>query len=159
MIISVLVRRLSEGKDYADFRAAWLPDKGFGVPTRVVSGISMEDPREVITIGFTDLDEAAADAFLAKIGTQEQSRHDRLDDVIEPGGPEPSTSRLPTTTSPMSHPRNSSWLHATELPRPSESDCKTPGRILVRATRSGQHRADRHSGRVCRGDWADETQA
>jgi hypothetical protein len=86
MIISVLTRRLKEGKTYADFRAAWLPDKGFGVPTRVVSGVSMEDPRDVITVGFTDLDEAAAAAFLSRVGPQEQSRHDRLDDVIEPGG-------------------------------------------------------------------------
>ncbi|HEY2217055.1 MAG TPA: hypothetical protein VGH21_06140 [Solirubrobacteraceae bacterium] len=32
MIVSVLIRRLREGKTYADFRAAWLPEKGFGVP-------------------------------------------------------------------------------------------------------------------------------
>ena len=28
MIISMLMRRLREGKTYADFRAAWKPDKG-----------------------------------------------------------------------------------------------------------------------------------
>ena len=86
MIISVLVRRLGEGKDYADFREAWLPEKGFGVPTRVVSGVSMEDPREIITIGFTDISEADAAALLSRVGPQEQSRHDKLDDVIEAGG-------------------------------------------------------------------------
>jgi hypothetical protein len=32
MIVSVLIRRLREGKTYADFRAAWKPDKGFGIP-------------------------------------------------------------------------------------------------------------------------------
>jgi len=86
VIISVLTRRLKEGKDYSDFRAAWLPDKGFGVPTRVVSAVSLEDPREVVTIGFTDLDPADAEAFLARIGPQEKLRHERLEEVLEPGG-------------------------------------------------------------------------
>lgn len=86
MIISVLTRRLREGKDYSDFRAAWLPDKGFGVPTRVVSAVSAEDPREVVTIGFTDIELDEAEAFLERIGPQEQLRHDRLEEVLEPGG-------------------------------------------------------------------------
>ena len=32
MIVSVLICRLREGKAYADFHAAWLPEKGFGAP-------------------------------------------------------------------------------------------------------------------------------
>lgn len=86
MIVSVLVRRLKEGKDYSDFRAAWLPDKGFGIPTRVVSAVSLEDPRDVVTIGFSDLDPADVEDFLARVGPQEQLRHDRIKQVIEPGG-------------------------------------------------------------------------
>ena len=86
MIISVLTRRLKEGKDYSDFRAAWLPDKGFGVPTRVFSAVSAEDPREVVTIGFTDIEFGDAEAFLERIGPQEKLRHDRLEQVLEPGG-------------------------------------------------------------------------
>ncbi len=86
MIVSVLIRRLREGKDYSDFRAAWLPDKGFGVPTRVVSGVGLEDPREVVTIGFSDLDPAEVEDFLARVGPQEKLRHDRIEEVIEPGG-------------------------------------------------------------------------
>jgi hypothetical protein len=84
VIISVLIRRLREGKDYADFRAAWLPDRGFGVPTRVVSGVGVEDPRDVITIGFTDLELEDAEEFLSRVAPQEQARHDRLAEVIEP---------------------------------------------------------------------------
>lgn len=84
MIISVFVRRLRDGKTYEDFRKAWLPDKGFGVPTRVVSGRRADDEREIITIGFTDISDDEAEAFLAKIGPQESVRHDRIDDVIEP---------------------------------------------------------------------------
>src|SRR5262245_58073342 len=56
MIVSVLTRRLKDGKTYADFRAAWKPDKGFGVSTRVVTGQGLEDPREIVTIGFSDLE-------------------------------------------------------------------------------------------------------
>ena len=84
MLIGILTRRLREGKSYEDFRKAWLPDKGFGVPTRVVSAQSLEDPREIITIGFTDIEPEEAEEFLARVGPQENVRHDRIDEVIEP---------------------------------------------------------------------------
>jgi hypothetical protein len=84
IVISVLTRRLREGKSYEDFRQAWLPDQGFGFPTRVVSAQSVADEREVITIGFSELDEAEAEAQLARIGPGEQRRHDRVDAIVEP---------------------------------------------------------------------------
>jgi hypothetical protein len=84
MLISVFVRRLREGKTYEDFRRAWLPDKGFGVPTRVVTGQRADDDREIITVGFTDLPEDQMQAFLQRVGGQEEARHDRIDEVIEP---------------------------------------------------------------------------
>jgi hypothetical protein len=84
MIVSVLVRRLREGKTYTDFRAAWKPDKGFGIPTRVVTGQGLEDPREIVTIGFSDLEPEDIPAFLERVGPQEQVRHDRLEQVVEP---------------------------------------------------------------------------
>ena len=80
----MLTRRLRDGKTYADFRAAWKPDRGFGVPTRVVSGQGLEDPREIVTIGFSDLDPDDIPSFLERVGPQEQTRHDRIDEVIEP---------------------------------------------------------------------------
>jgi len=84
IVISVLVRRLREGKTYEDFREAWLPDQGFGFPTRVVSAQRVDDDREVITIGFSELDEAEADAQLRRLGPQEERRHDRIESVVEP---------------------------------------------------------------------------
>jgi hypothetical protein len=84
IVISVLIRRLREGKTYEDFREAWLPDQGFGFPTRVVSAQRVDDEREVITIGFSELDEAEAEAQLQRIGPQEQRRHERIDAVVEP---------------------------------------------------------------------------
>jgi hypothetical protein len=84
IVISLLIRRLREGKTYEDFREAWLPDQGFGFPTRVVSAQRVDDDREVITIGFSEVDEAEAEAQLQRIGPQEQRRHDRIDAVIQP---------------------------------------------------------------------------
>ncbi|HVO55822.1 MAG TPA: hypothetical protein VMT37_15540 [Solirubrobacterales bacterium] len=86
MIISVLVRRLQEGLEYPDFRAAWMPDKGFGVPTRVVSGVSLDNPREIVTVGFSEIDPAEVPDFLARVGPQEQLRAERIREVTVPGG-------------------------------------------------------------------------
>lgn len=83
MIVSVLVRRLKEGKTYEDFREAWLPDKPFGVQTRVVSCQSLDDPRDIVTIGFSDMSVEEAQAFLQRVEDQEEVRHERIDDVIE----------------------------------------------------------------------------
>jgi hypothetical protein len=84
IVIAVLMRRLREGKTYDDFREAWLPDQGFGFPTRVVSAQRVDDDREVLTIGFSELDEAEAEAQLQRIGPQEHRRHERIDEVVEP---------------------------------------------------------------------------
>lgn len=84
IVISVLVRRLREGKTYEDFREAWLPEQSFGFPTRVLSAQRVDDQREVLTIGFSELDEAQAEAQFQRIGRQEQRRHDRIDAVVEP---------------------------------------------------------------------------
>jgi len=84
IVIAVLVRRLREGKSYEDFRDAWLPEQGFGFPTRAVSAQRVDDDREIITIGFSELDEAEAEAQLQRIGPQEERRHDRIDALVEP---------------------------------------------------------------------------
>ena len=83
MIISILVRRLKEGRTYEDFRAAWLPDKPFGVQTRVVSAQGLDDPRDIVTIGFSDMPVEEAQEFLERVGPQEHVRHERIDEVIE----------------------------------------------------------------------------
>jgi hypothetical protein len=105
MIVSILVRRLREGKTYEDFREAWLPEKGFGWPTRVVTAQRMDDPREIVTIGFSDVAQEEAEALLEQVGVaqsgegsaeaagdehvgevaQEQlARRGRISQVIEP---------------------------------------------------------------------------
>ncbi|MGH7922257.1 MAG: hypothetical protein ACREQM_20315 [Candidatus Dormibacteraceae bacterium] len=84
MIVSILVRHLREGMTFTDFEEAWLPEKGFGVMTRVLSLQSLEDPREIVTIGFSDLDVEETQGFLGRVGQQEQVRHDRIEEIIEP---------------------------------------------------------------------------
>ena len=71
MIVSILVRRLREGKTYEDFREAWLPEKGFGWPTRVVTAQRMDDPSEIVTIGFSDIDPDKAEALLGQVGIEQ----------------------------------------------------------------------------------------
>jgi len=70
MIVSILVRRLREGKTYDEFREAWLPEKGFGWPTRVVTAQRMDDPREIVTIGFSDITPEQGEALLAQVGLE-----------------------------------------------------------------------------------------
>jgi hypothetical protein len=82
MIVSILVRRLREDKTYEDFREAWLPEKGFGWPTRVVTAQRMDDPREIVTIGFSDISAEEGEALLAQVGLD--SSGEKRDDTEEP---------------------------------------------------------------------------
>ena len=84
MVISILTRRLREGKTLEDFRAAWHREGGFGVPTRVVTGQGLDDPREIVTVGFTDIELDEIEAFLERTAPEEGRRHERIADVIEP---------------------------------------------------------------------------
>jgi hypothetical protein len=84
VIVSILVRRLRDGKTYEDFREAWLPEKGFGWPTRVVTGQRMDDPREIVTIGFSDISAEQAEGLLAQVGL-EASGEERTEAAHAPG--------------------------------------------------------------------------
>jgi hypothetical protein len=83
MIVSVFVRRLRKGRTFADFVAAWEADEGFGVPTRVFSAQSLEDPRDVITIGFVAVAVEELRRWMETGSAPEAIRHSRIDEVIE----------------------------------------------------------------------------
>jgi hypothetical protein len=83
MVGVVFVRRLREGKSYNDFRDAWYPEAGFGVPSRVLSGPGLFDEREVVTVGFVDADANELEALGARVAAQEAKRHDRIAEVVE----------------------------------------------------------------------------
>ena len=83
MLCSVFVRRLRRGGSYEAFRAAWQPDRGFGVPVRVVNARSLEDPSEILSVGFVDLPASELERFLAKVAQSEARRHERIAQVVE----------------------------------------------------------------------------
>ena len=88
--VSILTRRLREGKTYDDFRNAWYHTTGFGVKGKEVEGsenrmfsmINVFDPREVVVIGFaTTTLEQLEDALDIDVKVRGENP---LDDVIEP---------------------------------------------------------------------------
>lgn len=83
MIVSVFVRRLKQGCTFEDFVRAWEADQGFGVPTRVFNAQSLDDPRDVISIGFVDVATDQLQEGLAGARAPEAVRHERIDAVIE----------------------------------------------------------------------------
>jgi hypothetical protein len=83
MVIALFRRRLKEGKTFADFKAAWEAEKGFGVPARVIAATRLDDPREVLTVGFVDIEPKALSITGEAVAEQEAARHGRIDEVIE----------------------------------------------------------------------------
>ena len=83
MIVSVFIRRLNEGRTFADFVDEWEADEGFGVPTRVFNAQSLENPRDVISIGFVDIAVDELEKRLAEVAAPERIRHERIETVVE----------------------------------------------------------------------------
>jgi len=84
MIVSVFVRRLKEGRTFADFVEEWEADEGFGVPTRVFNAQSLDDPRDIISIGFVAVSaESLRESLSEAVESAESIRHDRIDTVVE----------------------------------------------------------------------------
>lgn len=83
VIVAIFRRRLKEGRSFDDFIEAWEADAGFGVASRVFNSVSLEDPREILSVGFVDVDPSALEDLGQRVETQEAVRHDRIDEVIE----------------------------------------------------------------------------
>ena len=83
VIVTVFVRRLKEGRTFEEFVTEWEADVGFGVPTRVLNALSLDDPRDVISIGFVAVTVAELQEWLARGSTSEQTRHHKVASVIE----------------------------------------------------------------------------
>ncbi|MDO9034110.1 MAG: ROK family protein [Methanoregula sp.] len=88
--VSILTRRLKEGKTYEDFRKAWFHTTGFGVEgddseegsNRMYTLINIFDPREVIVLGFANATLKQLDDAL-NIDVKVRGENP-LDEVIEP---------------------------------------------------------------------------
>ena len=83
MIVSVFLWRLREGCTFEDFITEWEADQGFGIPTRVFNAQSLEDPRDIISIGFVAVTVDEPKQGLASAAAPEAVRHDRISTVIE----------------------------------------------------------------------------
>ena len=80
--VSIVTRRLKEGKTYEDFRKAWYHTIGFGASTKMITALNVHDPREIIVMGFVETDIEGFEDGL-KIDVKERLENP-LDDVIEP---------------------------------------------------------------------------
>lgn len=83
MLCSILVRRLKEDMTYDDFQRAWFPDQGFGVPARVRNARRVDDPHELVSVGFVDLPVEELATGLERVAAAERVRHDRIAEVVE----------------------------------------------------------------------------
>ncbi len=88
--VSILTRRLKEGKTYEDFRRAWFHTTGFGTAgketdgnsARLLTFINIFDPREVIVLGFTT---TTLEGLRTALDIDVKVRGENpLDEVIEP---------------------------------------------------------------------------
>ena len=48
--ITIIHRRLREGKTFDDYRKAWFHATGFGAPTTMYTVVNAFDPRELISV-------------------------------------------------------------------------------------------------------------
>jgi hypothetical protein len=88
--VSILIRRLKEGRTYEDFRKAWFHTTGFAVKgkegggssARLLTFINIFDPREIVVLGFaTTTIEQLKDALDIDVKVRGENP---LDEVIEP---------------------------------------------------------------------------
>jgi hypothetical protein len=81
--VSIITRRLKEGKTYEDFRKAWFHTVGFGTASTLYTVINAFDPREIIVIGFVETDAGNDPMSILRIDVKERLENP-LDAVIEP---------------------------------------------------------------------------
>jgi len=81
--VSIIRRRLKEGKTYEDFRKAWYHTVGFGTASTLYTVINAFDPKEIIVIGFVEVDAGQDVRSILRIDVKERLENP-LDAVIEP---------------------------------------------------------------------------
>jgi predicted NBD/HSP70 family sugar kinase len=83
MVVSIITRRLKEGKTYEDFRKAWYHTVGFGTASKLYTMINAFNPREIVVIGFVEMTTEQDPLSIARIEVKDRLAHP-MDDVIEP---------------------------------------------------------------------------
>lgn len=86
--ITIIHRRLREGKTFDDYRKAWFHTAGFGAPTTMYTVVNAFDPRELITVavgggGGGDFEEMKSKMkSILEIDLKERNASP-LDDIVE----------------------------------------------------------------------------
>jgi len=83
MVLTILTRRLREGKTYDDFRRAWYHTVGFGAPAKLYSAINAFEPREIIVVALGEIPSGKDPMEILRIDVRERLEHP-LESVIEP---------------------------------------------------------------------------
>jgi len=83
MVMTILTRRLREGKTYEDFRKAWYHTVGFGAPAKLYSAINVFDQREIIVVALGQIEQGQDPMKVLRIDIEERLGHP-LEEVIEP---------------------------------------------------------------------------
>jgi hypothetical protein len=83
MWVSILTRRLREGKTYEDFRKAWYHTVGFGTSCKLYTAINVLDQREIIVMAIGEVKPEQDPLRLLRIDVKERLEHP-LEAVIEP---------------------------------------------------------------------------
>jgi hypothetical protein len=82
-LIFGLALGVSFGATYEEFSEAWSTTQGFGVPTRVLTAQRLDDPREILSIGFIDAAVEDLGSIAERSSENESQRHSRIDAVID----------------------------------------------------------------------------
>ena len=80
--VAIISRTLREGKSFDDYRKAWYHTHGFGVATRMLTVVNINDPREIISIGIMELEDISQLPSALHIDIEERLANP-LDEVVE----------------------------------------------------------------------------
>lgn len=80
--VAIITRTLREGKTLDDYRKAWYHTRGFGMPTRMLTVVDLNDPRRIISIGIMEIDDLGKLPAALEIDVEERIAHP-MDDVVE----------------------------------------------------------------------------
>jgi hypothetical protein len=83
IVVSILTRRLREGKTYEDFRKAWYHTVGYGSPGKLYTAINAFNQREIVVIAFGEIKPGIDPMKMIQIEVKERLDNP-LDAVIEP---------------------------------------------------------------------------
>ena len=79
--VAMVTRTLKPGKTYEDYRKAWFHTIGFGTKNVIQTIVNVSNPREIISIGYTDVSEEELKKVLNIDVTVRLASP--LDDVVE----------------------------------------------------------------------------